>query len=99
MPGTLHQILSADPRPVSECLAIAQAGDLFVLADDGVVLIDHSWPELSSGLPEKSRVMASSPDLAARGLERLAGEQGITAASDREWLALVIDCERVLSWK
>ena len=99
MAGTLHQLLSADPRAVAECLAIVQPGDRLFLADGGVLLLGSSWSELGEEIRPDCRFVASRPDVLARGFEAQAGAQAIDLADDADWVSLVVSSDRVLSWK
>lgn len=100
MAGTLHQLMSTDPRAVAECLALAQPGDTILLVDRGVDLLT-SW-EHASTEPLRSaglEILALEADLAAAGLLTLAGGLGMSLLPDSQWVEQVCRSTRVLSWK
>jgi sulfur transfer complex TusBCD TusB component (DsrH family) len=100
MAATLHQLMSADPRTVAECLAFARPGDTILLVDRGVDLLSH-WerpdtaPLRSPGL----EILALEADASAAGLLTLAGRLGMSLLPDAQWVDQVCRSARVLSWK
>lgn len=100
MAGILHQLMSADPRTVAECLALARPGDAILLVDRGVDLLTH-WehpdtaPLRSAGL----EILVLEADVAAAGLLTLTGRLGMSLLPDSQWVDQVCRSARVLSWK
>lgn len=100
MAETLHQLMSADPRTVAECLALARPGDAILLVDRGVDLLT-SW-EHASTEPLRSaglEILALEADAAAAGLSTLAGRLEMSLLTDSQWVEQVCRSARVLSWK
>jgi sulfur relay protein TusB/DsrH len=88
-------LLTRNPQAKSDWRAVAQPGDVLLLADAGVEWLVPGRFES----PEKIDVYALRSDVNARGLGGLAAQSGATLVDETDWVALVARHAKTLSWK
>ena len=101
MPGCLHQIMSADPRCVLDCMSFLREGDEVLLVDAGVHLLDdaRAFMEQLEKSACRTKPRALAVDIHGRGLEEQAKNSGLDLLSDLQWIEQVCCHAKVLSWK
>ena len=101
MSTCLHQLMSADPRTVLDCLTFFREGDEILLVDAGVHLLDdaQAFIEQLANSEQRVKLRALAVDIQCRGLEAQAMSAGIELLSDLQWVEQVCHHRQVLSWK
>lgn len=99
MAGALHLLMSSDPRALSDCLALAQAGDQLLLVDRGVDLLLDGREGALQGRVGDLGLAALEADVATIGLLEHARSRGLALWSDRQWADCVLAARHVMSWK
>ncbi len=101
MKGILHQLLSADPRAVKDCLSFVKPGDELLLINAGVHLLNGPNSILAAHEQPgcEFRVFALETDVKARGLQSRAEQRALRLLDDQQWLEHVCGCQQVLSWR
>jgi len=98
--ATLHQLFSADPRALNDCLSFVCSGDEILLISDGVYLLGRA-AELRLIFDRHGtaiKTSALSADVQALGLEQEAKRKEFEMLSDLEWLERIQAHRLVLSW-
>ncbi|MBC7182973.1 MAG: sulfurtransferase complex subunit TusB [Marinobacter sp.] len=88
---TLHILNKSPEHPrAMQCLAALSEADTLFLIENGTLLL------ATASLPATGRVVALSPDVAARGLQDAAGPATIVGFDDM--VSLSLQAQRVISW-
>ena len=95
----LHQIFTSpfSSDELKHCSECSSPNDVILLLQDGVYALNH--PLLKLLLAQRNTIYVLKNDLSARGLicenEQL---QQLKIINDQQWLALCVECNKVISW-
>ena len=92
----LHQVFTSpsSDHQLQQCIRRCQSGDGILLLQDGIYSLKH--PLLGRAVELGIVLYVLQKDLAARGLTL--DNQSIQVVDDKQWLALCVKYDKVLSW-
>jgi|AZIK01.1.fsa_nt_gi sulfur relay protein TusB/DsrH len=90
----LHQILSHKPQILTDLAAIIGAKDAVLLVSDGCYQISNQQITVIA-----SSIYIRTQDAECRGLTHLAQDRSALSINNTEWVNLILQFNKVVSWK